>query len=184
MRNFIVASIFFIGQVLFAETAQSVWEQPLTEPEAKASLQPVVPLCYDGLVPVQNGNQIYCLDQMKNVLYPLYTRLYNRQNWPQYALSRFYAMNNSLCSRNEEGKMNVDLDFKGNVISGYSIKVTGRCLNQFLHGNFRYMVDDVVIMKTKFSNGEEIKTDCVFNRGNRRISQSQCVELYFSTHRK
>lgn len=66
------------------------------------------------------------------------------------------------------------------AVGDLKMLVSGRCDGNRKHGQFNYYDASTreMIMKTKFSKGEEIKTDCVSNPPARRISQKECFDLY------
>ena len=81
-----------------------------------------------------------------------------------------YIMN-SICNRPEAKAKRFTIEYGNKFFSDHYITVSGACNSGKKHGQFNLYDGNRLVMKTKFNNDSEVKTDCVSRPANRRIPQ-------------
>ena len=89
-----------------------------------------------------------------------------------------YIMN-SICNRPEAKAKRFTIEYGNKFFSDHYITVSGACNSGKKHGQFNLYDGNRLVMKTKFNNDSEVKTDCVSRPANRRIPQRFCFDAYF-----
>lgn len=79
----------------------------------------------------------------------------------------------------EDGGGDVSRDY-GELIPGHKIRATARCkMSGVKHGQLNIYDGYNLIMKTKFSNNIEVKTNCVAKNSNAKFPSKVCFTDYF-----